>query len=42
MLPNVLGKKTTIKSIIKYSYLLYLVSLLPYIFLIIQELYILL
>ena len=30
MLPNVLGKKTTIKSIIKYSYLLYLVSLLPF------------
>jgi len=30
MLPNVLGKKTTIKSIIKYSYLLYLISLLPF------------
>ncbi len=30
MLPNVLGRKTTIKSIIKYSYLLYLISLLPY------------
>ena len=30
MLPNVLGKKITIKSIIKYSYLLYLISLLPF------------
>ncbi|MDC3024450.1 heme o synthase, partial [Alphaproteobacteria bacterium] len=32
MLPNVLGKKITIKSIIKYSYLLYLISLLPFFF----------
>ncbi len=30
MLPNVLGKKITIKSIIKYSYFLYLISLLPF------------
>ncbi len=32
MLPNVLGKDNTIKSIIKYSYLLYLISLLPVFF----------
>ena len=30
MLPNVLGKNITIKSIIKYSYLLYLIALLPF------------
>tara|TARA_A100000164_G_C21733481_1_gene688739 strand:- start:75 stop:899 length:825 start_codon:yes stop_codon:yes gene_type:complete len=30
MLPNVKGKKETIKSIIRYSYLLYIVGLLPY------------
>ncbi len=30
MLPNVLGKNITIKSIIKYSYLLYLTALLPF------------
>ena len=32
MLPVLLGKKQTIKSILKYSFLLYLVSLLPYFF----------
>ena len=32
MLPVLLGKKQTIKSIIKYSFFLYLVSLLPYFF----------
>ena len=32
MLPVLLGKKQTIKSIIKYSFFLYLVSFLPYFF----------
>ena len=32
MLPVLLGKKQTIKSIVKYSFLLYLVSVLPYLF----------
>ena len=32
MLPVLLGKKQTIKSILKYSFFLYLVSLLPYFF----------
>ncbi len=32
MLPNILGKNITKKSIIKYSYFLYLSSLLPYVF----------
>ena len=30
MLPNVLGKKATKKSIIKYSYFMYFISFVPY------------